>query len=226
MRAKVKSVRRGKPLPRGRHGLSAGEVQASQRARLLQAMLQLTRKQGYAATTIPQIVAAARVSSNTFYEHFEDKEDCFLTACDDIRGARGVAAQSFEGVDWVDAVRYIVRGTLQWCDERPELAHAVYVEMLLVSQKAVRQREKAYRSFEPLCVELAAQARLQNPKLPPLRPSAPQMLVVAMTEFIAAEIRDGRDGNLIRLEDDFVYLTVKLLADEEMARAAAAGKDA
>ncbi len=35
----------------------------------------------YAATTVATVASTARVSLRTFYEHFTDKEDCFVAAC-------------------------------------------------------------------------------------------------------------------------------------------------
>ena len=48
------------PLPRGRHKLDRDAVRASQRERLLRAMLQCVAADGYAATTVPRVAAAAR----------------------------------------------------------------------------------------------------------------------------------------------------------------------
>src|SRR3712207_4906070 len=67
-------------LPRGSHGLDRGVVEASQRARLLEAVGRAVAGKGYAATTIDDIVRGAGVSKKTFYEHFADKEDCFVAA--------------------------------------------------------------------------------------------------------------------------------------------------
>jgi hypothetical protein len=46
-----------------------------------------------------------------------------------------------------------------------------------------------------------------------------QVLVLATTELIAAEVRAGRTAQLTELEDAIVFLTVKLLADDATARA-------
>ena len=74
---------RGEPLPRGRHKLAAEAVRNSQRARIVRAMLECVGRDGYEATTVPQVVATARVSRNAFYEFFADKADCFIAACDE-----------------------------------------------------------------------------------------------------------------------------------------------
>jgi AcrR family transcriptional regulator len=68
------------PLPRGRHGLSREEVEASQRLRLVQAMAEVMAEQGYARTSVADILRRARVSRETFYELFDSKQDCFLSA--------------------------------------------------------------------------------------------------------------------------------------------------
>ena len=71
------------PLPRGRHNLSRDDVLDSQRTRLIRAMLDCVAERGYPATTVGDVVAAARCSRNAFYELFEDKEACYIAASDE-----------------------------------------------------------------------------------------------------------------------------------------------
>src|SRR3954452_23052879 len=71
-----------RPLPRGPHSLTRDEVLASQRGRMIEAMAETVAAKGYAATTVADVVARAGVSRKTFYEHFRDREDCFLAAYD------------------------------------------------------------------------------------------------------------------------------------------------
>src|SRR5919106_1114372 len=67
-------------LPRGSHGLDRDVVTASQRTRLLEAVGRAVAERGYGAATIDDVVRGAGVSKKTFYEHFADKQDCFLAA--------------------------------------------------------------------------------------------------------------------------------------------------
>jgi len=67
-------------LPRGRHGLSRDHVLASQRGRMLDAICQAVAEKGYARTAVADVIERAGVSRETFYEHFADKEECFLAA--------------------------------------------------------------------------------------------------------------------------------------------------
>jgi AcrR family transcriptional regulator len=75
-----------KPLPRGRHGLSREQVTASQRVRLVRAMADVMAEKGYARTSVADILRRARVSRETFYELFDSKEDCFLSAFEQAYG--------------------------------------------------------------------------------------------------------------------------------------------
>jgi AcrR family transcriptional regulator len=53
-----------------------------QRERILAAVEKLVAEKGRAGASIEAIVKAAGVSSVTFYEHFEGKEECFVAAFD------------------------------------------------------------------------------------------------------------------------------------------------
>ena len=68
------------PLPRGRHGLTREEVVQSQRSRIFRAMAEVMAQKGYVATTVGDVLRAAKVSRETFYEQFDSKEDCFMSA--------------------------------------------------------------------------------------------------------------------------------------------------
>ncbi|MEX2253404.1 MAG: TetR/AcrR family transcriptional regulator, partial [Thermoleophilaceae bacterium] len=68
------------PLPRGRHGMPADLVRAHQRQRLIEAAAGALAEQGYGRLTATRVTELARVSSRTFYQHFEDLWACLLAA--------------------------------------------------------------------------------------------------------------------------------------------------
>src|SRR3954447_6549468 len=71
-------------LPKGPHTFSREQVQASQRQRILDAILDVVGEHGYAGATVAHVTTAAGVSRTTFYEQFRNKQDAFLTAYDQL----------------------------------------------------------------------------------------------------------------------------------------------
>src|SRR5882672_12086089 len=57
-----------------------GDPAETHRLRLVGAMAALLAEKGYSTVTIADIARQARVSKRTFYEHFPDKDACFI-AC-------------------------------------------------------------------------------------------------------------------------------------------------
>jgi AcrR family transcriptional regulator len=68
-------------LPRGpSYAIPPEVVAADQRRRLLEALPAVVAEHGFEASTVDQIVKAAQVRRNAFYEQFADKRDCFSAA--------------------------------------------------------------------------------------------------------------------------------------------------
>jgi len=201
------------PLPRGRHNLSRDDVRESQRARLIRAMLDCVAEQGYPATTVADVVAAARCSRNAFYELFEDKEACYIAASDQTGAEMLDALVSAAGREesWLDALRSGTRSYLQWWVDNPNYAAAYLIHLPAAGQRALEQRDRVYAGFATMFEGLAARARAEQPLLPPLPPLAPRLLVMSITELIAQEVRQGRVASLMELEDQLVRFIVKAL---------------
>jgi AcrR family transcriptional regulator len=69
-----------------------GEVQ---RARMLAAAVQVVGELGYERMSVARVTARAGVSRRTFYDLFEDREECFLAAFDEtVARARALAAHA------------------------------------------------------------------------------------------------------------------------------------
>ena len=209
---------RGEPLPRGRHKLSAEEVRSSQRERLLRAMLEHVAAHGYAETTVPDVVAAARVSRNSFYELFEDKTACFLALCDtEASELLDELMALAEEPDWLRAVRRGMRIYLKWWKDRPAFSRAYFVELPSAGPRAIEQRPRQQERFVAMFAALGARARTEQRDLPPLSDVALRVFVGGVTDVVAEEVRAGRISRLPRLEDELVRLTVRVLADDATA---------
>jgi AcrR family transcriptional regulator len=76
---------------------SQKERSETMRTALLRAARDLFVRDGFAATTTPDIVARAGVTRGALYHHFRDKEDLFAAV---IRAEAEAVADEIEGVDY------------------------------------------------------------------------------------------------------------------------------
>ncbi|AXQ27458.1 TetR family transcriptional regulator [Solimonas sp. K1W22B-7] len=219
MSSKRKPPFSGDPLPRGRHGLSSQFVRASQRERVVRAMLTLVAEQGYIATTVPAVVAAARVSRNAFYEFFQDKQECFLVAAEEAAADVFATMETF-GLeqDWIQGIRRGLSAWLGWWEARPGLARAWLIELPLAGGEAAEQHQRAAQPYVQLFRRIAERIRREHPGLPPMPEFVPTFLVAGLLARVTDEVRTNGAANLTRLVEPGVYITVKLLADDRTAR--------
>ncbi|HEX6115701.1 MAG TPA: TetR/AcrR family transcriptional regulator [Solirubrobacterales bacterium] len=212
----------GPALPRGPHNLPRSEILASQRLRLVDAMLREVGARGYEATTVGDVVGRAQVSRNAFYELFDDKQDCFLAACDEV-GERTLARVDAlaSQPSWLDAARVGFDDFLAWWDAQAGLMAAYLVDMPTAGRAALEQRDRQVARFTEIFDSLAARAREEQPELPPLPELAARLLVSAIFELLGQEIRAGRAAKLAELRRPLLDFVVRTLADEETAVRAA-----
>lgn len=125
-----------RPSPR-RERAEGGEPPPSppQRERILDAVERLVAEHGFAGVSIEAIVKRAGVSSVTFYEFFEGKEECFLAAFERAVGegseelARAAAGDpAAGGFSWSEEVATGLRALTKLIAARPERARLVLVE--------------------------------------------------------------------------------------------------
>ena len=194
---------------------------ASQRGRMLGAMADAVATKGYAGTTVADVVAGAGVSRKTFYEHFRDKEECFLAAFDtgvDILLAAIVGASPDGGDDtWVGLMRARVRAYLDTLASKPAFARTFLIEVFAAGPLALERRAEVLRRFATLFRDLHEEARRQFPLLPPVPEPIYVAAVGAINELVSDFTREGRTGDLPELEDTLVYLQVALFAGRDTA---------
>ncbi len=58
---------------------------STQRERLLEGMVEIANRRGYTSATVSAVIERAGVSRPTFYEYFEDRDDCFLASIADAQ---------------------------------------------------------------------------------------------------------------------------------------------
>src|SRR6266536_514316 len=105
-------------------GLRERKKQRTREA-IVRAAHQLFVERGYQTTTLPEIAAAADVSTRTIFAYFSSKEDILFSELDEMKDAlaRAVAERS-EGQDALEVVREFILSSQQ--AEKNELDAQLY----------------------------------------------------------------------------------------------------
>jgi AcrR family transcriptional regulator len=183
--------------------LAREDVAASQRGRMLRAMAEAAAEKGYANTAVADVVARAGVSRKTFYEHFENKEACFLAAYDATVDALygAVADEAGEPQPFEDQIRRLLRVYLDMLAADPQVAYAYLIAVYAAGPAALARRRAVVDRFAAMFADL--HARTGAAPLPALRYEA---LVGAISSIVTVRVATGEAHRLPELLDELVAL--------------------
>lgn len=180
--------------------------------RLLEGLAAAVDEKGYVAATIADIVRHARMSKRTFYEHFGDKESCFLEAyamASNLALMTVAEAASIEA-PWQVQIEHATRAYLSALETRPTLTRTFLLEIHAAGPKALSRRREVHDRFADLLRRLVDQARRSHPEVKPL--SAPMALAVVggIHELVLTALERG--GKLRELSSTAVELVRAVLS--------------
>lgn len=203
-------------LPAGREDLPEPLVAHSQRERILVAMAESCARKGLGATTIADIVTPAGVSRATFYELFEDKEDCFQAAMElSLADAMERVMAAFSpDKPWATLVRDAAATFLDLLASRPAFARMALVEAPACGHRAFEM----YAAGKRVLLMLLDRGREEAVE-PAIPASAGRAALAGAESLIVGQILAGNAGRLRELLPDVVYITlVPYLGQEEALR--------
>jgi AcrR family transcriptional regulator len=200
-------------------------VTESQRNRIHQAMIEVVAERGYPETRVVDVIGVAGVSRKTFYELFDSKEDCFLTAYDVLlenllRDATN-AFESQPGAPWAERIAASLSTLLEHLSEHPEEARFAIVEVLAAGPKALARRDAALRQFTGFLESGRSETTVDLPGITSIA------LAGGINELLYSEILHGAVSRLpSRLPDLMFWVSLPFLgskgatAERERARLA------
>jgi AcrR family transcriptional regulator len=202
------------PLPRGPHGLSAGEVAASQRTRLFAALAEVVAEKGYAAAGVAEISRRAGVSPTTFYAHFDGKLACMLAGYDALAAAllEAIAAAITPEADWPEFISASLLAYLGTLEADPPAARAFLVEIDGAGPEARARRHATYAQFAGLVKARHEQIRATDPALGPLPDRAYLLLVLGIRELVANALETETRPRLTALAPDVLRFIAAAVA--------------
>ena len=149
---------------RGTH-VAIGGVEGSQRQRLIAAMAQIAAEHGRRGASVELVCERAAMSRRTFYDHFTDGEQCFVSAVGqafDRLFAAINAAVGAEPQDWEDRACTTVAALIATLDRDRTLARLCVIEPHSGSAVALSIRHAAVHR---LALVLAAGATVGDAAL-------------------------------------------------------------
>jgi len=138
-------VRKPRPAP-GAAAVDRGDARGGladiQRERIIATMARLAYERGVAGVTVAQVVARAGVSRRTFYELFDDRDDCFRAAFEQgvERAARQVAPAYRAARGWRERMHAGLGALLAFLEEEPDLGALCVVVALGASPVLLERR--------------------------------------------------------------------------------------
>jgi AcrR family transcriptional regulator len=139
-------------LTGGPHGIPRPVVTKIQRDRLMRAMAKTVAEYGYQETTVRRLLGRAGLSRRTYYELFEDKEDCFLAAYDEaVDHVLSLMVEAYgEGESPEQRIERALQAFLQFCADEPDIARMCIVEVLAAGPAARARRAETMERLAAL----------------------------------------------------------------------------
>ncbi len=180
------------------------ERKATQRERLLRGMISTANREGYVGASVSQVISEAGVSRPTFYDYFEDRDDCFIAAIADVqeRLLGEVHHAIAEGTPG-EALASGLRATFDFVEANPADARFLMKEALAGGPRALDTRDSGLRDTAKRIEAALGRAAAES-----MIPDLPVVAVLGATHrLLAARLRRGERGGLSALLEDLLTWT-------------------
>lgn len=191
---------------RARH-LPRELVNAVQRERLVAAMVRASAELGYRRLNVQDVLDQAGVTRPLFYEHFANKEDCFIIAFDSAAEwlcERVEAAALAGGEVWLDRIRLGLQALLRFAATEPNAARLL-IEARIASADAMLRHSNLIDHFAR-CLD--AQARELLPEGRNHSTIAAAAIAGGVETLLHSRLEEGRSDDIESLLPSLVYFVV------------------
>ena len=194
-------------MPQQRFQAVAGEAAPSveplgHRERLIGAMAVSIQEKGYRETTVADVVRIARTSRRNFYEHFVDRDACFLALFDATNDTmmEQVAAAVAPDQPLDQQVDAAVDAYIDNVSQQPALYASFVRELPALGRTGADRGLATLERFAALLVALVESGRAAQPELGarPLTMDTAIIIIGGLRELAVISLQRGRDVRELR----------------------------
>lgn len=177
---------------------------------MLTAAAHVVSELGYGGMSVARVTSRAGVSRRTFYDLFEDREDCFLALFQDaVARASVVAGEAASGgVLWRERVRAGLSAVLLFVGDEPGLGSLLVVEALGAGPKVLDGRTLTLDTLIAIVDEGREEAKARRGSNGGLPPLTAEGVVGAVLAVIHARILEPNSSRLIGLLNPLMGMIV------------------
>jgi AcrR family transcriptional regulator len=176
-------------------------------------MVAAVTERGYAEATIADVVRHAHVSKRTFYEHFPDKETCFLAAyvavSHEMLGRIARAAAEAKGIE--AQINAAARAYFSGLEERPAITRTFLLDIHAAGPQAIELRRKIHQQFADMIRALVDNGRAQLSGVRPLSREMAMALVGGINELMMLAVEEGGAERLREVAETALQLVWAVL---------------
>ena len=176
-------------------GGAATTATGGARGRLLVAMGDAVRDAGLPRATVAEVVRRARTSRRTFYEHFEDRETCFLALFDAYsEQLLETVAHAAAGDDpWEERVDRAMAAYLAALALDPELTRSLLRETPALGAQGARRMQAMSDRWAQVLSRLVQEASGDEHGPRPLSTEAAIVITGGFRDLALVTLEQGRD---------------------------------
>jgi len=196
---------------------SAVPLEPGYRTRLIEGMLASVAEKGYTDVSVMDIVRHAKVSKRTFYEHFADKERCFIDAYSAIsaellgRVARGAAV----GQTAEEKLALAISAYIGALEEHRPLIRAFLSDVHAAGPAALALRRTVLLRFAELLRMMVETVRLTREDVRSLSPEMAMTIIGGVHERLLLMMEKDHVDELKKVGETARELITSLLKLEE-----------
>jgi len=176
-----------------------------QRARIVSATFDVVAQRGAGNVTVAHVVERSGVSRRTFYENFEDREDCLLASFEralTLASDRVIPAYESEK-GWRERIRAGLVAFLSLCDEQPSVARMLVCESQASGPRVAQRRTEILARLTRIVDQGRREGKAEN-----ISPLAAEGTVGGVLAVTQARLTEAKRKPLISLTNELMSMIV------------------